>query len=162
MVPEKIQPFVEVSCQKNKVGNEIVEGALTCCASHDFEVFAEGELKRGIFSKLYLLPENDRLALKARCKKCGRDIPAFDSRCDGYEKYESGQPAHTQSRRVECIKCRGTRFSVDITYEHPEDIEELKEHGAAEGGNAFTWIWATLKCRGCGTVYKNFIDYETA
>ena len=162
MVPEKIQPFVEVSCQKNKGGNEIVEGALTCCASHDFEVFAEGELKRGIFSKLYLLPENDRLALKARCKKCGRDIPAFDSRCDGYEKYESGQPAHTQSRRVECIKCRGTRFSVDITYEHPEDIEELKEHGAAEGGNAFTWIWATLKCRGCGTVYKNFIDYETA
>ena len=75
MVPEKIQPFVEVSCQKNKGGNEIVEGALTCCASHDFEVFAEGELKRGIFSKLYLLPENDRLALKARCKKCGRDIP---------------------------------------------------------------------------------------
>ena len=162
MIPEKIRPFFEVSCQKNKGGNELIEGELTCCTSHDFEVFAEGEIKRGVFSKLYLLPENDRLVLNARCKKCGRDIPVFDSRCDGYEKCESGQPAHTQSRRVECIKCRGTSFAVDVTYEYPEDIEELKELGTAEIGNAFTWIWISLKCSGCGAVYKNFIDYETA
>ena len=93
--------------------------------------------------------------------KCGRDIPVFDNRCDGCEKCENGQPAHTQSRRVECIKCRGASFSVDITYEYPEDIEELKALGTAEVGNAFTWIWITLKCSGCGAVYKNFIDYET-
>ena len=110
----------------------------------------------------YLLPENDRLALNARCKKCGRDIPVFDNSCDGYEKCGSGQPAHTQRKNVECIKCRGTSFSVDDTYEYPEDIEELKELGTAETDNAFTWIWVTLKCRGCGTVYRNFIDYETA
>lgn len=68
MIPEKIRPFFEVSCRKNKDGNELIKGTLTCCASHDFEVFAEGEIKCGVFSKLYLLPENDRLALNARCK----------------------------------------------------------------------------------------------
>ena len=162
MIPEKIRPFFEVSCRKNKDGNELIKGTLTCCASHDFEVFAEGEIKCGVFSKLYLLPENDRLALNARCKKCGRDIPVFDNSCDGYEKCESGQPAHTQRKNVECIKCRGTSFSVDVTYEYPEDIEELKELGTEETDNAFTWIWVTLKCRGCGTVYRSFIDYETA
>ena len=62
-------------------------------------------------------------------------------------------------KNVECIKCRGTSFSVDVTYEY---LEELKELGTAETDNAFTWIWVTLKCRGCGTVYRNFIDYETA
>ena len=162
MIPEKIRPFFEVSCRKNKGGNELVEGTLTCCASHDFEVLAEGGLKRGVFSKLYLLPENDMLALNARCKKCGRAIPVFDNRCDGYEKCENGQPTHMKRRRVECIKCRVASFSVDVTYEYPEDIEELKELGTAETGNAFTWIWVTLKCCGCGAVYKNFIDYETA
>ena len=112
MIPEKIRPFFEVSCRKNKDGNELIKGTLTCCASHDFEVFAEGEIKCGVFSKLYLLPENDRLALNARCKKCGRDIPVFDNSCDGYEKCGSRQPAHTQRKNVECIKCRGTSFPL--------------------------------------------------
>ena len=57
-----------------------------------------------------------------------------------------------RAKNVECIKCRGTSFSVDVTYEYPEDTEELKELGTAETGNAFTWIWVTLKCRACGTV----------
>ena len=64
------------------------------------------------------------------------------------------------TKPVNCKKCRNGVFSVGIKYEYP-DIQELEELKITEIDNAFTWIWITLECKQCGTVYKNFVDCET-
>ena len=108
-----------------------------------------------------LSPENDKIVLKARCKKCGKVISIFDSSCDGYEQCGKGQPTHVPiTKPVDCKKCRDRGFSIGIKYEYP-DIQELEELEIPEIDNAFTWIWITLECNNCGTRYKNFINYET-
>lgn len=161
MIPKKIQPFFKTTFQKNG-DNRVVEGILTCCNSYDFEVFVVGEIKYSIFSrKICLIPQNDEMVLKVRCKKCGRVISVFDSRCDGYEQCGNNHPKPVQNKAIACMKCHDGCFSVNVKYEY-SDIQELEELEITEIDNAFTWIWITLKCNKCGAVYKNFIDYETA
>lgn len=160
MIPKKIQPFFKTTFQKNG-DNSVVEGILTCCNSYDFEVFVVGEIKHSIFSRICLIPKNDEIVLKVRCKKCGRVISVFDSRCDGYEQCGNNHPAPVQNKAIDCIKCHYDCFSVNVKYEYP-DLQEFEELEITEIDNAFTWIWITLKCNRCGVIYKNFIDYETA
>ena len=160
MIPKKIQSFFETTFQKKIGDNSMIEGILTCCNSHDFEAFIVGEIKHYMFSRMCLIPENDEILLKIRCKKCGRVISVFDSRCDGYEQCGKNKSIHTPSKPINCMKCQGNCFSVDVKYEYP-DIKELEELEITEIDNAFTWIWITLECNRCGTIYKNFIDYET-
>ena len=160
MIPKKIQPFFEITFQKKDGDNRLIEGVLTCCNSHDFEVYVVGKIKRSLFSGMYLMPENDEIVLEARCKKCGRVIKVFDCLCDGYEQCGRNQTTHTSSKALECMRCHGGSFSVEVKYEYP-DKQELEELKITEIDNAFTWIWISLECNRCGIIYKNFIDYET-
>ena len=161
LIPKKIQLHFHTTFQKKTGENSLIEGLLTCCNDHDFEVFVAGEIKHSIFSNTYLFPGNDVIVLEARCKKCGKMIPVFDSSCDGYEHCGKKQHAQILAKPITCRKCRDDSFSVRIKYEYP-DVNELKDLGIAELDNAFTWIWVTLECNKCGTKYKNFIDCETA
>ena len=136
MIPKTIQPYFEIMNQTKDGGNDIIEGVLTCCGSHEFEVLVAGEIKHSAFSKMYL---------------CS----------DGYDKCGEKQHTHMQMKPVKCKKCQNGGFSVSIKYEYP-DIQELKELEIPEIDNAFTWIWITLGCNKCGTRYKNFVDCETA
>lgn len=63
----------------------MIEGLLTCCNEHKFEVLVVGKIKHSMFSHTYLVPENDTIILEVRCKKCGKIISIFDSNYDGYE-----------------------------------------------------------------------------
>lgn len=161
MIPKKIQPYFEVMNQTKDGDNDIMEGELTCCKNHDFEMSVAGEIKHSVFSKMYLFSENDETAVEVRCRKCGQVISVFDSGCDGYDKCGEKQHVHMPMKPVKCKKCQNRVFSVEIKYENP-DIQELKELEIPEIDNAFTWIWITLKCNKCGTQYKNFVDCETA
>lgn len=163
MIPKNIQPFLETRKTTAK-DDSLVEGVLTCCGSHDFEVFAAGEVRRNLFSKMHLWSETGEIVLKARCKKCGNVISVFDSHCDGYEQCaKNTHDTHRDAaaRPIVCRKCQSSTFSVRVKYEYP-DILELEELEIAEIDNAFTWIGITLECSGCGTIHKNFLDYETA
>ncbi len=160
MIPKKIQPYFKTTLQKKDGDNSLIAGMLTCCNSYDFEVFVVGEIKPRMFSKMFLLPENNKVVLEVRCRKCGKAISVFDSSCDGYEHRGKNKPTHVLTKRIDCKKCRNSGFSVEIQYEYP-DIQELEELQKTEIDNAFTWIWGTLKCNKCGTRYKNFMDYET-
>ena len=161
LIPKKIQPFFEMKAQKKIGSDSLIEGILTCCNSHDFEVFVVGEIKHSTFSRTCLIPENGEIGLKVRCKKCGRVISVFDSCCDGYEQCGNYQSTHISTKPVDCMKCQNDCFSVDVKYEYP-DIQELEELEITAIDNAFTWMWITLACNRCGAIYKNFIDYETA
>ena len=86
MIPKKIQPYFEIINQIKDGDNDIIEGVLTCCKSHDFEVLVAGEIKRSAFSKMHLFSENDKTAIEVRCRKCGQIILVFDSDSDGYDK----------------------------------------------------------------------------
>lgn len=160
MIPSKIRPYFKTSHQRTAGDNVLIEGMLTCCNSHEFEVRIAGEVKSGLFTKAYLSPVDDKIALEVSCKKCGKVISVFDSSLDGYDKCENRYSGYSEVKPFVCKKCSNSSFSVFIKYEYP-DIQELTELGIIEKDNAFTWIWITLKCNSCGTKFSNFIDCET-
>ncbi len=160
MIPKKIQPYFKTTFQNKDGDNNLIEGMLICCNSHEFEILVVGEIKHKIIPRMCLIPENDMVVLEVRCKKCGKVISVFDSCCDGYEKCENNQTIHMLTKPINCKKCYDNSFSIEIKYEYP-NIQELEELEITEIDNSFTWIWCTLKCNKCGTMYKNFIDYET-
>lgn len=161
MIPQKIQPYFKIMLQKMDNDNTIIEGMLTCCNSHEFEVYAVGEIRHSFFSKMCLIPEDDKIVLEVHCKKCGKVISVFDNSCDGYEQCGKKHYAHTTTKPLVCKNCSYNDFSVVIRYEYP-DVQELKELEITETDNAFTWIWITLECNKCGDKHKNFIDFETS
>ena len=161
LIPKKIQPYFETKNQTKDGDNDIIEGKLTCCKNHDFEVLVAGEIKRSVFSKMYLFSKNGKTAIEVCCRKCGQVISVFDSGSDGYDKCGGKQHTHMPMKPVQCKKCRNGDFSLSIRYEYP-DTQELNELEIPEIDNAFTWIWITLECNKCGTRYKNFVDCETA
>lgn len=131
MIPKKIQPYFKTTNQIKDGDNSIIEGILTCCNAHDFEVFVVGKIKRSMFSKMCLFPENDKTVIEVRCRKCGKVISLFDSSCDGYEKCGRKQYKHVQAKPIDCRKCRNRGFSVGIKYEYP-DIQKLAEFKITE------------------------------
>ena len=161
LIPKKIKPYFNTTNQKMDGDNTLIEGILTCCNAHDFEVFVFGEIKHSMFSKMCLFPENDKTAIEVRCRKCGKVISVFDSGCDGYEQCGKEQYTHIQTKPIDCGKCRNGGFSVSIKYEYP-DIQELAELEITEIDNVFTWIWITLECNKCRKRYRNFVSFETA
>ena len=161
LVPKKIRPYFEITRQNKDGDNGIIEGVLTCCNARDFKVFAVGEIKHRLFSRMFLYPENGKIVFEVRCKKCGKVISVINSRTDGYGQCGKSFPdIDVSTQLIECVKCRSENFSVMIKYEYP-DVQELQELEVTDIENAFTWIWITLKCNKCGTGYKNFIDCET-
>jgi hypothetical protein len=161
LVPVKIQPYFEMKSQTMDGDNRLIEGTLKCCYDSDFEVFFAGEIKCGFFSKMFLTSENDNIAVKARCKKCGRTISVFNSSIDGYEHCEEKQNSICLSTRaLICKKCHDNSYSVSIKYEYPDE-QELRDLEISDIDNAFSWIWITLECNNCGTKYKNIVDCET-
>lgn len=159
LVPKKIQEYFKTTFQKKDGDNSLIGGMLTCCNANDFEVFVVGEIKHGLFSKMCLSPENEKIVTEVRCKKCGKVISVFDSSCDGYEQCGNEKFAYVTTKPLNCKKCRNGHFSVSIKYEYP-DIQELEELEISEIDNAFTWIWINLECNNCGTRYKNFVDCD--
>lgn len=160
LIPKTIKPYFRTTKEAKDRDNSLIEGMLTCCNAHDFQVFVIGKIKHSLFSKMFLCSENDKTVIEVRCKKCGKVIPVFNSSCDGYAQCENKQPTYVTTNPIDCIKCRNESFSITIKYEYP-DIQELKELEITEIDNAFTWIWITLECNKCGTKYKNFVDCET-
>lgn len=160
LIPKKISSYFKTAFQNKNGDNTLTEGTLTCCNSHEFEVYVVGKIKYSIPFKMHLLPENEKTLLEVRCKKCNKVISVFDSSCDGYEHCEKEKYEYTAINSIKCKKCLYNDFSVYIKYEYP-DFQELKELEINEIDNAFTWIWITLECNKCGTKYRNFIDLET-
>ena len=160
LIPKKIQPYFKETHQTKDGENNLTKGILSCCNDHDFEVLVFGRMKHSILSKMCLCPDNDKVVIEVRCRKCGKDISVFDSSCDGYEQCGKDQYTHVPTKPIDCKNCKNGSFSVGIKYEYP-DIQELKELEITEIDNAFTWIWITLECNNCGTRYKNFVDCET-
>lgn len=163
MIPKIIQPYFEITRQIKGRDNDTIEGVLTCCNAHNFEVFVAGKIKHRMFSQMFLWPENDETVLEVRCQKCGKIISVFNSIFDGYGQCGK-KPSNicVSTQLVDCIKCRSRSFSVTIKYEYP-DAQEFQELEISDNNreNAFTWIWITLECNRCGTGYKNFVDCET-
>ena len=141
--------------------NTLIEGILTCCNSHDFEVRIAGDIKYDLFSEMHLLPMDEKIAIDVCCKKCGKVISVFNSNQDGYERTETKCYKFALTKPLVCKKCTDNTFSVEIKYEYP-DYQELMGLGITEMDNAFTWIWTTLECNQCGKRYNNFVDFETA
>ena len=162
MIPKKIQPHCRIIYVKEEDDTVLTEGICTCCNTSEFLVWISGELKHGFFTKMYLVPKNEWMAVNVQCTKCNKMISVYDSNSDGYDNVEYHQYTikRDQPQIVFCKKCRGSNFSLSIKYEY-SGIQELRELGIMEIDNAFSWIWCTLECINCGTKYRHFVDHET-
>ena len=160
MIPLKMKPYFETCFQSNDGENHYIVGDLVCCQNHAFKLKTNAKVKNGLFFKLRLFPKEEGIVLKASCNSCGKTVPVFDSGCDGYARCEKKVASPTKTDTVICKKCHSSDFSLSIKYEYPS-TEELKALDIPETDNAFTWIWGTFRCNGCGTIYKNALNLET-
>ena len=161
MIPKKIRPYFKTIRKRIDGDNTLIEGILTCCNSHEFEVLIAGVIKYDLFSGMHLFPIGEKIALDICCKKCGKVISVFNSDQDGYDRSEVKCGKCALKKPLFCKKCTDNTFSVEIKYEYP-DQQELIDLGITEMDNAFTWIWITLECKQCGKRHSNFVDFETA
>lgn len=161
MIQGRLQSNFKMKSERKDNDNTVIDGELTCCDANSFAVYAYGTMKYSLFSGMYLFPGNEGLALEVSCKKCGKRINIFNSNVDGYDGIVNGQDKHPlKTEAINCKKCSSNDFSLNIRYEYP-DMQELLDDGITQVDNAFTWIWISLRCNKCGTIYKKFVDYET-
>lgn len=71
---------------------------------HDFDVFVSREIKHGIFAKMFFDSDDGDITMEVHCKKCGKVIPLFDSRTDGYENCSNYASAPLSLSAAECQK----------------------------------------------------------
>lgn len=160
MIPEKILPFFLTTREREKYGSVYTEGSLSCCGGDCFGVDIWAEVMSGRIFSMYLTEKNHRLVLGARCRSCGKSISLFDSGRDGYDACSPAQEEAPPLRPLACKKCGKADFSLLLRYEYPP-MEDLEFLNLPDPSNRFTWIQATLRCKCCGAVYKNFLDWET-
>ena len=163
MIPDRIKPYFLATDQRQDGENTLISGRLQCCGQPAFSLRAVGTVRRDLFYRTSLYPGAEGLAIRATCAKCGRDILVFDAGSDGYDNCFSGagETSFSTAGSVQCMKCGGGLFSVDLRLEYP-DRRELADLDCAAPENAFTWIWVSLTCAGCGKKYTDFISCETA
>lgn len=160
MIPKRILPFFQTTREREKDGSVYTEVSLSCCGGDCFGVDIWAEVKSGRISPMYLTEKNHRLLLGARCRRCGKFILLFDSSRDGYDACSPAPEEAPPLHPLACKKCGGADFSLLLRYESPP-VEELEFLNLPDPSNRFTWIQATLRCKCCGAVYKNFLDWET-
>ncbi len=147
LLPATVRPYaIETSCKNNRVRCAIVVNG-----SQDLRIQLCGRLKRGLFGRNQLLPLDDALVLALHLPS--GDVPLFDSRCDGYANVLNDRqpPAPIPLHPAICPKCRNAAFQVDFSFEHP-DAEEVSAF--ANPGDAFTWIWISMRCTRCHAVFR--------
>lgn len=159
MLPNKIKDNFIILERKECPDDCITKGILTCCNMNSFEVLVFGKQETNLFSRVHFYTKEGMIIIKAKCKKCGKTIPVFNSSIDGYEKCGEKQFADAPVKGFFCPKCNSTLFHVGIKYEYP-GIEELDSLGISEKDNAFTWIRISLECNSCKAKYIHFLDYE--
>ncbi len=160
-IPKRIQNHFNCESRKVSGDNTLVGGKITCCNKSDFELEISGEVINKFLLGTYLYSETGDIRTTLICKECREKLILFDSTIDGYRCCtENLDHKNIQSeKKWNCPKCKGNNFSVYAKYEYP-NMEELKELGIKEKDNAFTWIVITVKCNGCGKVYKGFVDFD--
>ena len=147
LLPAAVRPYaIETSCKNNRVRCAIVLNG-----SQDLRIQLCGRLKRGLFVRNQLLADRDVLCVALH--QSDGDVPLFDSRCDGYANAldDRQPPAPIPLHPAICPKCRNAAFQLRLCFEYPA-AEELAAF--ANPGDAFTWIWISMRCTRCHAVFR--------
>ncbi len=147
LLPAAVRPYAaETSCKNSRV-----RCAITLRGSQALPISLCGRLKRGLFGRNQLLADGDMLCVALH--QPNGDVPLFDSRCDGYANVldDRQPPAPIPLHPAICPKCRNAAFQVDLSFEYPE-AEELAAF--ANPGDAFSWIWISMRCTRCHAVFR--------
>ena len=163
MIPDRIKPYFLATDQRQDGENTLISGRLQCCGQPAFSLRAVGTVRRGLLHRMSLYPGVEGLALRAACARCERDILVVDAGSDGYDNgfSKTSETPFSTAESIQCIRCGGGVFSVDLRFEYPDE-QELADLGCTNPENAFTWIWISLTCSQCGKRYTDFVSHETA
>ena len=139
LLPAAVRPYaIDMDCKGNRVRCAIaLNGSIQLC----------GRLKRGLFGRNQLLADGNVLCVALH--QPDGDVPLFDSHANALD--DKQPPAPIPLHPAICPKCRNAAFQVDLSFEYPE-AEELAAF--ANPGDAFTWIWVTMRCTRCHAVFR--------
>ena len=157
-----------------------VTGDLKCdCGNNEFTISFIGKYQDGIVT-LCKYEDVFYLAIKCKCKKCGKLHVIFDNNLHGWNGFVCSDenefngyenfPIEIYQKSWLCPKCNNDShiISVNISSQGKADfISEVLENSEdarfveEDWVNAFEWITISLKCLTCGFEDKEWIDYET-
>ncbi|MZK49960.1 hypothetical protein [Clostridium beijerinckii] len=153
-IPSHIKEFFQLADSNNSEYK--VKGKLKCsCGTENFNVYQS----------------NNKMIVKATCKKCNKEISIFDDGKHGWNgfvcKYDSLD--RTQLfEKVICEKCKKDAFviSMEIYSQGKQDFidecvsndDSFSEEDWVDG---FEWICISLSCEECSNHSENWMEHET-
>ena len=108
--------------------------------------------------------------LEAVCSRCSQRILIFDSRKHGYNgliaETEKNYATDFKTRKKSgCRKCGNDTSEIIVKISNTGKDDLLSEQDGPVNNNnwedAFDWLTVDLKCGGCGSVTKKYLDFET-
>ncbi len=140
MIPDRIKPYFLATDQRQDGENTLISGRLQCCGQPAFSLRAVGTVRRGLLHRMSLYLGVEGLALRAACARCERDILVVDAGFDGYDNgfSKTGETPFSTAESIQCIRCGGGVFSVDLRFEYPDE-QELADLDCTNPEDAFNW-----------------------
>ncbi|MBQ4546107.1 MAG: hypothetical protein IJA17_03000 [Oscillospiraceae bacterium] len=156
-IQKRLKPYLSDISAKNDF--TLLNGNISCCGHHNFEVLYNGSIVKNIFGKSYLI--GNKPVFEAKCKICESKIRIFDSNTDGYDNCDTKTDATNATlTSFICPKCNTSDFEVKVSFEYLSK-DDLDDEGIVDYGNSFTCIWISICCNNCGKKIKNFLVFET-
>lgn len=150
--------------------NDVCRGRVVCeCENDEMEVYYFGKIFKRFFKTPVIKPLRDEfdnsnlIGFLLKCKKCGREILAYDSNVHSYSKNKDKRKIKTELYKpFRCDKCDNKYFLVDIELQHLSiSFEDLNDSGVNGKNDNFDWIIIDLKCQSCLKEFMSFINHET-
>ena len=151
MLPLNLKPYavnwIEKEC-KSSCDISSNDSMNLCIGLH-------GRLKLSIVGRNQILPKDGVIIISLRMRN-GNSIPLFDSRKDGYGSLDEEESqfdcTHPFLPLAVCPKCQSSEFQLHFDFEYPE-LNELDILSISRPDKAFTWIWISLTCSRCRSVF---------
>ena len=151
MLPLNLKPYavnwIEKEC-KSSCDISSNDSMNLCIGLH-------GRLKLSIVGRNQILPKDGVIIISLHMRN-GNSIPLFDSRKDGYGSLDEEEfqldCTHPCLPLAVCPKCQSSEFQLHFDFEYPE-LNELDILGISRPDKAFTWIWISLTCSHCRSVF---------
>ena len=170
-IPKHLQDILSPTGEEN---SELqVSGIIRCacgCESFYTKIFASTD--KG-YPQVCEYGEGYALVIKAVCTSCKKEFLIFDKSLHGWNGFVCGDGINVPDEKLfvwNCSKCGRGIHNMEIWIQSQGRQDFIDESGIADGDDtfnaddwaeAFGWITISLACCGCGSINKNWIDYET-
>lgn len=176
-IPTHLKEILQVDEAAFKRNNHALDGKIQCTCGCDImklKIYAEqNEGNDYICVKHYKTDYG--LRISGMCVSCKKTYDLFDMAKHGYNGFvcHDGEAVDDADLKdYYCPICQHDHFQAAISLEL-EDIEQFQEevvedlyleeqYAVEDFVDAFNWINIDIQCEKCGTIFKNWVNFETS